>query len=94
MADGGKLGREKWWEEMTAAEQNHASVLGYDGPSWDEGLYPATCEKAWASLAPNERIAATYLGYTQLAWNAELVEEASLVHQEESARKTLLLYVA
>ena len=58
------------WAALSAAERKAASVLGYDGPSWDKGLTPLACQQWWEELAnePVPLAAALALGYTEREW--------------------------
>ena len=76
MADAGTvLGKEKSWAEMSDAERTAATVIGYDGASWDEGEVPPICELPWGELGPREQRAARTLGYTPEEWEAERLED-------------------
>ena len=69
------LGKDKGsWLELNAAEQDAASVLGFDALAWDEGLTPLACEQPWQQLRSQPKLlaAAETLGYTESSWDAEL----------------------
>ena len=63
------------WDELSSAEKEAATAIGYNQLGWDEGIPPETCSKRWATLADAERTAASLLGYSGAEWDAELEEE-------------------
>ena len=53
------LGKDKGsWLELNAAEQDAASVLGFDALAWDEGLTPPACEQPWQQLRSRPKLLA------------------------------------
>ena len=50
-AAGERLGKNKFWHELTCAEANAAHSLGYDDEGWDKGFSPAACNQPWATLS-------------------------------------------
>ncbi|MEN8244038.1 MAG: hypothetical protein ABFS43_03965 [Thermodesulfobacteriota bacterium] len=60
------------WADMTQAEQELWKVLGWDEASWEgEAKQPASEDKYWGGLSPEEQAAATALGYTKETWDEE-----------------------
>ena len=63
---------EAGWGDMTAAEQDLWKVLGWDEDSWEgEAKQPASEDKYWNQLSPEEQEAAAKLGYTKATWDEE-----------------------
>jgi hypothetical protein len=64
------------WDELTTAEQEAWSTLGWDAESWDEEVnIPDTAEATWEELTEEEQEAAESLGYDQESWDATAPEE-------------------
>ena len=58
------------WEDMTAAEMALWEKLGWNADSWEgEAKQPASEDKYWMQLSPEEQKAATALGYTKESWD-------------------------
>lgn len=58
------------WTEMTKAEQEQWAVLGWDEAAWEgDAKNPASEDKYWKSLSPEERAACEKLGYTKRLWD-------------------------
>eukprot|EP00588_Corethron_pennatum_P014295 CAMPEP_0194275230 /NCGR_PEP_ID=MMETSP0169-20130528/8126_1 /TAXON_ID=218684 /ORGANISM="Corethron pennatum, Strain L29A3" /LENGTH=752 /DNA_ID=CAMNT_0039018645 /DNA_START=221 /DNA_END=2479 /DNA_ORIENTATION=- len=51
------------WDELETVIQEAAMVLGYTKRMWDKGKSPATEEKDFVDLSPEEKKAAEFLGY-------------------------------
>lgn len=62
---------EFYWEDMSKAEQQLWSVLGWTQDSWDddEGEVPSD-EKDWEELSSAEQSALSALGYDEDYWDA------------------------
>ncbi len=61
------------WGEMSADAQRAWAALGWDEARW-EGIYPyppASDEKFWAELTPDEKSAAEHLGYAWRTWDVD-----------------------
>jgi hypothetical protein len=58
------------WAEMTRAEREFWSVLGWSQSSWDEeGQAPASESKDWDQLSKEEQETARKLGYEEATWD-------------------------
>ena len=58
------------WAEMTPAERELWSVLGWTQSSWDEeGAAPASESKNWDQLSKEEQATARRLGYDEKTWD-------------------------
>lgn len=64
------------WADLTPAEQEAWSALGWDEESWDEETnIPASEEATWDELTEDEQAAAESLGYNQENWDATAPEQ-------------------
>jgi len=57
------------WDELSAEVQKLFKLLGYTKSLWDNDKTPAICDKYFADLTPEQKAAATKLGYTETSWN-------------------------
>ena len=73
------------WDELSSAEKEAATAIGYNQLGWDEGIPPETCSKRWATLTADESASASLLGYSGAEWDAELEEEESAAGGEPHA---------
>ena len=64
------------WDELPAAVQQAATVLGFTEKIWDDEGETAASEKAWDELNQVEQAAARTLGYNQSTWDEEEEDEA------------------
>eukprot|EP00588_Corethron_pennatum_P033366 CAMPEP_0194347102 /NCGR_PEP_ID=MMETSP0171-20130528/105801_1 /TAXON_ID=218684 /ORGANISM="Corethron pennatum, Strain L29A3" /LENGTH=848 /DNA_ID=CAMNT_0039114311 /DNA_START=138 /DNA_END=2684 /DNA_ORIENTATION=+ len=60
---GPKFDEDDDWDELETVIQEAAMVLGYTKRMWDKGRSPATEEKDFVELSPEEKEAAEFLGY-------------------------------
>ncbi len=58
------------WDDLSEAEQNLFSALGWTEKTWDgDGDVPSS-DKDWEELSPKERSALTALGYDEEYWDS------------------------
>ncbi len=65
---------ETGWDQLTPAQQNAWTVLGWNAESWAHGPPPASSNKSWQELTDLERSAAKSLGYDEAKWDNETDE--------------------
>ena len=58
------------WANMSSEEQAHWAVLGWQQHRWDKNDAPASADKEWRELTPQEQGAALALGFSENLWNA------------------------
>ena len=64
------------WEELTTAEQEAWTTLGWNADNWDgAGDLPVSETTLWADLTPEEQATASRFGYDEASWNAGLAKE-------------------
>jgi hypothetical protein len=56
------------WMDMTLFERNAWQLLGSSESLWNSGNNPATMQKRWSELTPEQQVEATFLGHTEETW--------------------------
>ena len=66
------------WQQLDFREQNAAISLYYTEETWNQGTaHQAIVFTSWAQLTIAQVASARTLGYDEVSWNAELVQEES-----------------
>ena len=64
---------DKYFADLTTAEQKAAKELGFDAKTWDNESgneeRPAAWKTVYAKLSDKEKAAAKALGYTEFTWD-------------------------
>ena len=64
------------WQQLDFREQNAAISLYYTEETWNQGTaHQAIVFTSWAQLTIAQVASARTLGYDEVSWNAELVQE-------------------
>ena len=56
------VGKDKRWGELSGSERSAAACLGYDAPSWEQGIVLEVCLQRWGQLDDWVADAARVLG--------------------------------
>lgn len=57
------------WADLSSREKELWTILGWQERKWDGNDAPASADKDWNDLSPQEMIAAMNLGFSEDSWN-------------------------
>jgi len=58
------------WADLSSREKELWTILGWRQDKWDGNNAPASADKDWNDLNPQEMIAAMNLGFSEELWNS------------------------
>ena len=58
------------WADLSSREKELWTALGWQQRKWDANDPPASADKDWNELNPQELIAAMNLGFSEELWNS------------------------